>query len=306
MNAKILSPLFFIVLIEVSLNQRCSGNPKWMKKFKYEDNYWNPHGIGKNNAQSHLRCYFDEINKKNKEKKKKWKVWFDKHKIKIQKELNNVEVKFIKNVEIGWDNFMRETENKWLHYNDDMNKEYKCTLYPEALKWGVIRWIAWFKETGLVCLKQDFHKFMTKYGKEHQTEVKKVLQKWHNVYLNKWCNQPWKLEENYHCKKWENFGSMIDPYYNVKAYQWKCWMERTKLEHKEWVDNLRHAETNFPIWKGWKKRKYDMYKLWLKEYSKQWIANEQWKTWTEERKKHILSKSEQKKPAQKKTVQKKK
>ncbi|GAW80085.1 tryptophan-rich antigen [Plasmodium gonderi] len=306
MNAKILSPLFFIVLIEVLLSQRCSGNPKWMEHFKYEDNYYNNQTLEAIHKRLPLRVYFDQVNENHQYRNRLWRDWFNTHKEKITADLNNVAEKSIQNLEKGWEDFVKETEhNKWLHYNDDMKKEYKCTVYPQALKWGVTRWISWFKDKGLVCLKQDLHKFLSKCRKEHQLEMKVVLQKWHKVYLNEWCNQPWKLRENYHCKKWEKFGLMGDPYYNVKSYQWNSWMERTKCEHKQWVDNLRDLEKNCPTWNEWKKGKCYFYKSWLKEFTKQWIANEQWNTWTEERKKHILSQAGKTKPAQKKTVQKK-
>ncbi|GAB70005.1 hypothetical protein PCYB_007540 [Plasmodium cynomolgi strain B] len=187
---------------------------------------------------------------------------------------------------------MRSLEQKWMHFNPDMEKEYKCNVYPEALKWGVTKWIAWFHETGLTCLKQDFKKGISKCGKEYHQKMRKKLNVWHKKYLDEWCKQEWKERENRYFKSWRKWAVHTDQDYWVKLAHYNRWAERIRSEHKEWTDNLKAIENNCNEWVNWKKEKNEFYKQWLQTFTKQWITDEQWNTWNKERKEYMLTKNQ--------------
>ncbi|CAI7720767.1 tryptophan-rich protein [Plasmodium vivax] len=258
------------------------------------------------NENALLRNKLSKVNVDEGAKETLWKIWFNGRKKPIEKDVENVAYECSQKCESDWDEFMKSVEQKWMHFNPDMEKEYKCSVYPQALKWGVTKWIAWFHETALTCLKQDFKNWITKCGKEYHQTMRQKLNVWHKKYLDEWCKQDWKVREDRYFKKWIKMGLRGDPDYWVKLSQCNRWAARVKKEHKEWTDNLKAIENNCNDWVNWKKEKMEFYKQWLQAFTKQWITEEQWKTWTEERKQYILTKKpDTQKSATKKTATKK-
>ncbi|KMZ92886.1 hypothetical protein PVMG_05446 [Plasmodium vivax Mauritania I] len=261
--------------------------------------------------------YYRRLDVSDLEKKYEWDCFFEHQKDKIEKYLSAQMDHAVQKMEKDWDEWMRKTENKWMHFNPDMQKEYNCSVYPEALKWGVTKWISWFHEKGLSCLKKDFQKYIASARKAYRDYMLSCVLEMNKSYAKEFCSRPWKLYDDYVCKKWEKRGSRDSPFYVIMRLQWCQWANRNRREKEQWKNLMQEMAKkyvnvlNCPDYRDWKKDKTDFYKEWLRTFTKAWITDEQWTKWTEERKQYILTKkpdtqkSAGKKPAAKKTTTKK-
>lgn len=208
-----------------------------------------------------------------------WKIFFSK----IEHEKNI----WLKEKEEDWKQWLILLDNKWMHYNPNMEKEFNTNVLQKSANWTEAHWKKWMLTEGILYIDLEWKKWIYEKHAQLDQQIVKQWIKWKKDKIVSWLTTDWKRDEQEH---WDEFE-------NKKWTKWFCLSEMKNLDefkeriNKEWEDWFSWVKVkdnifiNFILndWLDWKDDNYAMFSEWMELFVKKWINEKQWTVWEQEK-----------------------
>ncbi|EUD64301.1 hypothetical protein C922_05316 [Plasmodium inui San Antonio 1] len=194
---------------------------------------------------------------------------------------------WVEEKEGDWVMLLKHLQNKWLHFNPNLDVEYKVDVLAKSENWDERQWKIWISTEGKQLLEVDLKRWFTNNEMIYCKWTMDEWNEWKNEKIKAWVTTEWKESED---KYWSKFDdASIQTLSLAERNQWANWKERIYREGIEWknwiaIKESKYVNSNWNSWSEWKNEKRLEFNEWTEAFVEMWITQKQWLIWTDERK----------------------
>ncbi|VUZ93258.1 tryptophan-rich antigen [Plasmodium vivax] len=194
---------------------------------------------------------------------------------------------WIEEKEGDWVILLKHLQNKWLHFNPNLDAEYQTDMLAKSETWDERQWKMWISTEGKQLLEMDLKKWFTNNEMIYCKWTMDEWNEWKNEKIKEWVTSEWKESEDQYWSKYDD--ATIQTLTVAERNQWFKWKERIYREGIEWknwiaIKESKFVNANWNSWSEWKNEKRLEFNDWIEAFVEKWIRQKQWLIWTDERK----------------------
>ncbi|KAI4839267.1 tryptophan-rich antigen [Plasmodium brasilianum] len=192
---------------------------------------------------------------------------------------------WIEGNEEKWEIWFESIKKKWIHYNKNLENEYKKDILAESLTWDETMWKVWINTEGREHMEKEWKTWIAEKESNMYDWVVKQWSQWKSEKIEEWVNSKWKLKEDEYWKKWEHkvkkWNKMKKMLHSKENNDWMKWKQRVEMEREQWLDWVESKDEIFinqkwKNWKKWKNNKRNIFYKWVDNYINKWIDEKKW------------------------------
>lgn len=230
-------------------------------------------------------------------KENKWNDWMkqlEEQWKSFHDQMENERKQWLEKKDAQWEKWKKYTEIKYMSYCVDINNEFESNTLKDSSTWNRNQWEDWITTVGKEMIKSEYEKWI--YENENYLDEWKVREwvEWKQKNISSWLSSEWKCKEDDSWSKWEQtvWGKWL---FTENREKWTAWKERTLRERAEWLKWVQLKEyvyinDEWIPWTKWKNENRLAFIDWIGSFMNEWINNKQWNEWIHERKKMVATK----------------
>ncbi|EUD69702.1 hypothetical protein YYG_05090 [Plasmodium vinckei petteri] len=185
--------------------------------------------------------------------------------------------------------WVKELQAKWLHFNPNIDQEYKIEFLKKSEGWSDDKWKIWMLTEAQQLLENDLKEWLSQAEAEYCKWTMDTWRHWKDSQIKEWITLDWKYEEDNFFSKVDEFSVEVLPIEDQRL--WYAWKERIYKEGSDWkywtsLKESKLVNENWELWEEWKTEKQEMFNEWLQLYTHKWIQQKQWRLWIGEKMSH--------------------
>ncbi|SCL81877.1 Plasmodium exported protein, unknown function [Plasmodium berghei] len=182
--------------------------------------------------------------------------------------------------------WVKELQAKWMHFNPNIDQEYKIEFLKKSENWTDDKWKIWMLTEAQQLLENDLKEWLSQAEADYCKWTMDAWNQWKDSQIKEWITLDWKYEEDTFFSKIDEFTVESLPPEDQRL--WYSWKERIYKEGSDWkywasLKESKYVNENWELWEEWKNEKQEMFSEWLQLYTNKWIQQKQWRLWIGEK-----------------------